>query len=299
LLEWRKLHKLKTTYTDSLLKEVDSSGRIHTNFAIAFTSTGRFSSVSPNLQNIPIKSELGNKIRGAFIASPGYKLISADYSQVELRILADIANVPSLKRAFIDCMDVHTITASEVFGVKYNEVNSDLRRRAKIINFSIIYGVSSFGLARNLGIPMQKSKDYIDEYFKKYPEILEYMEQTKIFARKHGYVETIMKRKCFIKGDAAGGGQAFLDRAAINAPIQGSNADIMRKVMVMIDRAVLQENNDNIKMLLQVHDELLFEIREECVDQYILLIKNIMETRFLKGVPLVADLNISNNWIKN
>ncbi|MBP9792206.1 MAG: DNA polymerase I [Rickettsiales bacterium] len=299
LLEWRKLYKLKTTYTDSLLKEVDNNQRVHTKFSIAFTSTGRFSSVSPNLQNIPIKTEIGNKIRGAFVASSGYKLVSADYSQVELRILAEIANVPSLRKAFVDGMDVHTITASEVFGIKYDEVDGDLRRKAKIINFSIIYGVSSFGLARNLGMSLQKAKDLIDKYFKKYPEILQYMETTKAFARRYGYVETMMRRKCFIKNDSNGNGQTFLDRAAINAPIQGSNADIVRKVMVMLDNKILQHSQNKIRMILQVHDELLFEIQDSLVEQYVPLIKGIMEAKFLKVVPLVVDINISNNWIKN
>lgn len=299
LLEWRKLYKLKTTYTDSLLKEADANGRVHTRFLIAYTSTGRFSSVSPNLQNIPIKSELGNEIRGAFVASKGYKLVSADYSQVELRILADIANVPSLKNAFLDGRDVHKITASEVFNKPYDDVTPELRRKAKIINFSIIYGVSSYGLAKNLGIPMQQAKEHIEDYFKKYPGILEYMEDTKLFARKHGYVKTIMGRKCFIKKSESGGGMNFLDRAAINAPIQGSNADIIRRVMGQLDEKLLKNSSNDVRMLLQVHDELLFEIKDDDVQVAVPLIKGVMEGDFLKGVPLVVDINISSNWIKN
>ena len=299
LLEWRKLYKLKTTYTDSLLKQTDTKSRIHTNFSLAYTVTGRFSSTAPNLQNIPIKTELGNKIRGAFVASDGFKLVSADYSQVELRILADIANVPSLKKAFIDGKDVHKITASEVFDVSYDKINSDLRRKAKIINFSIIYGVSSYGLARNLGIPVQKAKEYIDEYFRKYPEILDYMENTKAFARKYGCVSTIMGRKCFIRKAGMEGSKMFLDRSAINAPIQGSNADIIRKVMGSLSSKMLNESRNDIRMLLQVHDELLFEIRDGLVEDKIKKIKDIMEWPFLKEVPLVVDFNISSNWIKN
>ena len=299
LLEWRKLYKLKTTYTDSLLKEADANGRIHTCFLIAYTSTGRFSSVAPNLQNIPIKSELGNEIRGAFVASQGYKLVSADYSQVELRILADIANVPSLKKAFLDGRDVHKITASEVFNKPYDDVTPDLRRKAKIINFSIIYGVSSYGLAKNLGISMQQAKEHIEDYFKKYPGIAEYMEDTKLFARKHGYVKTIMGRKCFIKKSESGGGMTFLDRAAINAPIQGSNADIIRRVMGQLDEKLLKNSSNDVRMLLQVHDELLFEIKDNAIQGVLPLIKEVMEGDFLKGVPLVVDINISSNWIKS
>lgn len=299
LIEWRRFHKLKSTYTDSLLNQIDPlTGRIHTNFETTTTSTARFSSSEPNLQNIPIRSEWGNKIRAAFIAKDDYKLVSLDYSQIELRLLAHIADIETLKTAFAEGKDIHTSTASEIFNLPPEQIDADTRRRAKAINFGIIYGISAFGLAKNLGISRGEAGDYIKLYFEKYPGIRSYMEQTKEFARTHGFVKTIMGRKCFTPNINSSNVnlKAFAERAAINAPLQGSAADIIRKAMVQINN-VLTESNLDAKMLLQVHDELIFEVKESDVASLIVLAKNTMEHVHDLAVPLVVSAFSGSNWV--
>lgn len=300
LIEWRRFYKLKSTYTDSLIKQIDpKTGRIHTCFMLTATSTARFSSTDPNLQNIPIRSEWGNKIRSAFVAESGYKIVSLDYSQIELRLLAHIAKIDTLKQAFADGKDIHAITAAEIFHVDLTNVDDNLRRRAKAINFGIIYGISAFGLAKNLGISKAEAGDYINRYLEKYPGIVEYMEQTKIFARTNGYVQTIFARKCYtphINSDNANL-KAFAERAAINAPLQGSTSDIMRKAMVKIDQT-LQIANLDAKMLLQIHDELIFEVKNSDVEQLLITITQLMESITELDVPLTVGAHIGSSWIR-
>jgi DNA polymerase-1 len=301
LIEWRRFYKLKNTYTDTLVKQIDpKTGRVHTNFALTITSTGRFSSIEPNLQNIPIRSEWGNKIRSAFVAENGYKIVSVDYSQIELRILAHIANIETLKQAFANGKDIHAITASEIFHIDIAQVDDHLRRRAKAINFGIIYGISPFGLAKNLGISKAEAAEYIKRYFEEYPGILEYMEQTKVFARTHGYVQTIFGRKCYTPNinNANINLKLFAERAAINAPIQGSAADIIKKAMVKIDR-VIKTKNLSVKMLLQVHDELIFEIKDSEVEHVIKEIKDLMENITILEVPLIVESHIGDSWVRH
>jgi DNA polymerase-1 len=301
LIKWRQLNKLKTSYTDSLLTQVDSTtGRIHTNFSIAYTITGRFGSTDPNLQNIPIKGEYGNVIRSAFTADDGWKIFSADYSQIELRILAHIANVRLLQAVFQDgSIDIHSVTASEVFGVPLNQVTSEMRRRAKAINFGIAYGMREHGLAKNLGISRIESSHYIGIYFKKYPEVLDYMNSVKKFAAQHGYVETVAGRRCYVPdiNSKNGNARAFAERAAINAPIQGTNADIVRRAMVMLHDTVLSRKT-NIRMLLQVHDELLFEIKEDTqLEDTVAEVKRVMESsHLLSGMPLKVNCTVGHSW---
>src|SRR6201999_921075 len=237
--------------------------RVHTNYALAATTTGRLSSSEPNLQNIPIRTEEGRKIRRAFIAAPGHKLVSADYSQIELRLLAEIADIPVLKDAFRDGLDIHAMTASEMFGVPIAGMPGDVRRRAKAINFGIIYGISAFGLANQLGIAREEAGAYIKKYFERFPGIRDYMEETKAYAKKHGYVLTLFGRKCHYPDISAANPslRAFNERAAINARLQGSAADIIRRAMVRIEPA-LHRAKLNAKMPLQVHDELIFEVPE-------------------------------------
>lgn len=300
LIEWRRFYKLKSTYTDTLIKQVDSkTGRIHTNFGLTNTSTARFSSNDPNLQNIPIRSEWGNKIRAAFIAENGSKLVSLDYSQIELRLLAHVADIETLKQAFADGQDIHATTASEIFNTPIDKIDSDLRRRAKAINFGIIYGISGFGLAKNLGISRTEAADYIKLYFEKYPGIAQYMEKTKEFARTHGYVQTIMGRKCFTPHINSNNPtlKAFAERAAINAPLQGSAADIIRKAMVQVDKA-LSLSKMNAQMLLQVHDELIFEAKDEIVSDLVALAKEVMENVISLTVPLTVGTSVGGSWIR-
>src|SRR5690606_19670782 len=243
VLDWRQLQKLKSTYTDALLQQINpKTGRVHTCYSISSTNTGRFASNDPNLQNIPIRTEEGRKIRRAFIAEPGHKLISADYSQIELRILAHIADIASLKEAFAEGLDIHAKTASQVFGIPIEGMDPMMRRRAKAINFGIIYGISAFGLARQLGISRTEAQDYIDRYFVQYPGIRDYMERTKKFCHEHGYVETLFGRRVHLPGinDKNGARRSFSERAAINAPIQGSAADIIKRAMIRIPEALAE-----------------------------------------------------------
>jgi DNA polymerase-1 len=303
VLDWRSLAKLKSTYTDSLQEEINTkTNRIHTSYNLAGTSTGRLSSSDPNLQNIPIRTEEGRKIRKAFIATEGHKLVAADYSQIELRLLAHIAGIDALKDAFHEGKDIHAMTASEVFGVPLDQMTPEVRRQAKAINFGIVYGISAHGLARQLGISRKDAKDYIDAYFEKFPGIRHYMDETKEYAHEHGLVKTIFGRKCHIAALSGNNPmtKAFGERAAINAPIQGSAADVIRRAMIKMPSALSEAGLDKVRMLLQVHDELVFEVAEEQVDAAIPVIKATMENAALPAldisVPLLVDIGVGDNW---
>ncbi|QGR02137.1 DNA polymerase I [Ehrlichia ruminantium] len=292
ILKWRHFTKLKNTYTDTLAKQIDhNTGRVHTFYSMTSTATGRLSSSNPNLQNIPIRSEEGNAIRSAFIAKKGYKLIAADYSQIELRIMAHIANVQAFKNAFSLDQDIHSITAQQIFNTQ--DIDNKLRRKAKSINFGIIYGISAFGLAKQLGITRLEAGKHIDNYFKSYPEIKSYIEDIKVYARTHGYTRTIFGRKCFIKDINSNNHtlRNFSERAAVNAPLQGTSADIIKMSMIHLFD-ILKSGS----MILQVHDELLFEVPEDHVDDTIKLIKEAMEGITRLSVPLKVDTSIGDNW---
>ncbi len=298
VLSWRQLQKLKSTYTDALITVINpTTGRVHTSYSQAVTSTGRLSSNDPNLQNIPIRSEEGRKIRQAFIAEPGHILVSADYSQIELRLLAHVAGIDVLKQAFADGQDIHAITAAQVFDVPIEGMDPMVRRQAKAINFGIIYGISGFGLARQLGIGRGDAQRYIDAYFDRYPGIKTYMDDTKQQAHDKGYVETPFGRKCHVRGinekNQALRGNA--ERAAINAPIQGGAADIIKRAMTRLERALTDANLD-AKMLLQVHDELIFEVPDAQVNQTKDVIREVMEGAATLDVPLVVDIGQGLNW---
>ncbi|TLP42898.1 DNA polymerase I [Cohaesibacter sp. CAU 1516] len=302
VVEWRQLSKLKSTYTDALPGFINpETKRVHTSYSLAATTTGRLYSSDPNLQNIPIRTEAGRKIRTAFVADAGNKLISADYSQIELRVLAHMADIEQLKKAFEDGLDIHAMTASEMFNVPIEDMDPATRRRAKAINFGIIYGISAFGLANQLSISRTEAKDYIDTYFARFPGIRDYMENTKQQARDMGYVETIFGRKIHypdIKSKNPNM-KAFQERAAINAPIQGSAADILRRAMVRMDDALLAAGS-SARMLLQVHDELIFEVPQAEVDSTIKVVRDIMENAPMPAlqlsVPLKVDAEAANNW---
>ncbi len=302
VLDWRQLSKLKSTYTDALQNQIHpETGRVHTTFSQAVASTGRLSSNDPNLQNIPIRTEEGRKIRTAFIAETGCKLLSVDYSQIELRLTAHIAEVESLRQAFAEGQDIHAITASQVFGVPLAEMTPEVRRQAKAINFGIIYGISPFGLAQNLGIAQADAKAYIEAYFERYPGIRDYMESTKALAREQGYVTTLFGRRIHVPGikDGNPARRNFSERAAINAPIQGTAADIIKRAMIRLPDA-LKEAGLGSRMLLQVHDELLFEVAEAEMEETAALVKQVMEQApqpaVTLDVPLVADVGIGEDW---
>jgi DNA polymerase-1 len=302
ILDWRQVSKLRSTYTEALPNYVNAeTHRVHTSYALAATTTGRLSSSEPNLQNIPVRTEEGRKIRRAFIAEPGTKLVSADYSQIELRLLAEVAEVPALRKAFRDGLDIHAMTASEMFGVPIKNMPGEIRRRAKAINFGIIYGISAFGLANQLAIPREEAGAYIKKYFERFPGIRDYMEETKAFAKKHGYVLTLFGRKCHYPDITAGNPslRAFNERAAINARLQGSAADIIRRAMVRIEPA-LTKAKLNAKMLLQVHDELIFEVPEGEVAKTLPVVKRVMEDAPMPAlslsVPLQVDARAAHNW---
>jgi DNA polymerase I len=302
ILEWRQVSKLKSTYTDALPTYVHPQAhRVHTTYALAATTTGRLSSNEPNLQNIPVRTEDGRKIRRAFIASPGHKLVSADYSQIELRLLAEIADIAVLKQAFRDGLDIHAMTASEMFGVPIEGMPGEVRRRAKAINFGIIYGISAFGLANQLGIAREEASAYIKKYFERFPGILAYMDETREFCRKHGYVETLFGRKCHYPDIKASNAsiRSFNERAAINARLQGTAADIIRRAMIRMEQA-LTEHKLAAQMLLQVHDELIFEAPEKEVDKAAKLIAQVMEKAPLPAVeisvPLLVEARAADNW---
>ncbi len=301
LLDWRQLSKLRSTYTETLRNAADAQQRVHTTYTLAATPTGRLSSTDPNLQNIPVRTEEGRRIREAFIAAPGNVLISADYSQIELRLLAHVADIPALKKAFAEGLDIHAMTASEMFGVPVEGMDPMIRRQAKAINFGIIYGISAFGLARNLGIERDVAGAYIKTYFERFPGIRDYMEHYKAYAREHGYITTIFGRRCWaasIKSKNAAE-RAFGERQAINAPLQGAAADIIRRAMVRIPGA-LADAGLKTQMLLQVHDELVFEAPEAEADKAAALIKRIMEEAPLPAVqlsvPLTVDARSAKTW---
>lgn len=302
IVDWRQLTKLKSTYTDALPEFINpQTKRVHTSYSMASTSTGRLSSSDPNLQNIPIRTEEGRKIRTAFVAESGNKLLSADYSQIELRVLAHVGDIAQLKQAFADGIDIHAMTASEMFSVPVEGMDPMIRRQAKAINFGIIYGISAFGLANNLGIERGEASEYMKMYFERFPGIKDYMDQTKAFAREHGYVETVFGRKAHYPEIRSSNHQmrAFNERAAINAPIQGSAADIIRRAMVKMEPA-LRDAGLSAKMLLQVHDELIFEVPENEVEATIPVVSRIMEEAPLPAldlsVPLQVDARAADNW---
>lgn len=303
ILDWRQLAKLKSTYTDALPKEINAgTGRVHTSFSMSGTSTGRLASSDPNLQNIPIRTEEGRKIRRAFIAEEGNVLVSADYSQIELRLLAHIAGIDALKEAFHAGLDIHAMTASEVFGVPLDEMDGDTRRKAKAINFGIIYGISAFGLANQLSISREEAANYIAAYFEKFPGIRAYMDNTKEFCREHGYVETIFGRRCHMPSvnDKNPQRRQFGERAAINAPIQGSAADVIRRAMIHMPGALRDAGLGHVRMLLQVHDELIFEVPEGDVEALSGVVCKTMEAAPLPtlelSVPLVVDCGSGPSW---
>ncbi len=299
VLDWRQLSKLKSTYTDALQDHINpETGRVHTSYVIAGANTGRLASTDPNLQNIPVRTEEGRRIREAFIADEGKVLLSLDYSQIELRILAHIADIEALKQAFRDGLDIHAMTASEMFDVPLDEMTPDIRRKAKAINFGVIYGISGFGLARNLRIPRKEAQGFIDRYFERFPGIRTYMDATVEYAKEHKYVKTLFGRKIHTpemgsKGPRAG----FAKRAAINAPIQGSAADIIRRAMVRMPEAI---DGMPAKMLLQVHDELIFEVEEGAVDAVTKVVRDVMEGAPMPAVkldvPMIVDAGVGANW---
>ena len=299
VLDWRQLSKLKSTYTDALQDHINpDTGRVHTSYSIAGAVTGRLSSTEPNLQNIPVRTEDGRRIREAFVAESGNILVSLDYSQIELRILAHIAKIDALKQAFHDGLDIHAMTASEMFDVPLDQMTPEIRRQAKAINFGVIYGISGFGLARNLRIPRAEAQGFIDRYFDRFPGIKEYMDETIKFSKENNYVKTLFGRvihtpEINAKGPMAG----FAKRAAINAPIQGTAADIIRRAMIRVPDAI---KDLPAKMLLQVHDELLFEVKEEFSQDLVEKVQSIMETAslpFLKmDIPLSVDAGHGLNW---
>ncbi len=302
ILDWRQLTKLKSTYTDALPTYLSAqTGRIHTSFSLAATTTGRLSSSEPNLQNIPVRNAEGRQIRTAFIPEKGMKLVSADYSQIELRLLAHIADIPQLRQAFADGVDIHAMTASEMFGVPVKDMPSEVRRRAKAINFGIIYGISAFGLANQLGISREEAGAYIKKYFERFPGIRAYMDETKAFVRANGFVTTIFGRVCHYPDASSSNPQmrAFVERQAINAPIQGSASDIIRRAMIRMDDA-LEAARLNVRMLLQVHDELVFEVPDSEVDRALPIIRKVMVDAPLPAlalkVPLQVDARAAGNW---
>ena len=302
ILEWRQVAKLRSTYTEALPLHLNAkTKRVHTSYALASTTTGRLASSEPNLQNIPIRTEEGRKIRRAFIASPGHKLMSADYSQIELRLLAEIAGIEALRKAFREKLDIHAMTASEMFGVPIAGMPSDVRRRAKAINFGIIYGISAFGLANQLGIEREEAGAYIRRYFERFPGIRDYMEESKAFAKKNGYVLTLFGRKCHYPdiSNPNPSIRSFNERAAVNARLQGTAADIIRRAMVRMDAALAKERL-SARMLLQVHDELVFEVREDEVEATMPVIRKVMEDApfpaLSLSVPLAVDARAASNW---
>ena len=299
VLDWRQLSKLKSTYTDALQDHIHpDTGRVHTSYSIAGAITGRLASTDPNLQNIPIRSEEGRKIREAFVADTGKTLVALDYSQIELRILAHIADISSLKQAFADGIDIHALTASQMFDVPLDQMTPEVRRKAKAINFGVIYGISGFGLARNLRIPRAEAQAFIDTYFERFPGIRTYMDETVAFAKEYGYVQTLFGRRIHTPEIGAKGPHAgFAKRAAINAPIQGTAADVIRRAMVRMPTAI---SHLPAKMLLQVHDELLFEVEHAAVDELTRIAKHVMEGASLPvvklDVPLIVESGSGPNW---
>jgi DNA polymerase-1 len=298
VLDWRQISKLKSTYTDALQLAINpETGRVHTSYSIAGANTGRLASTDPNLQNIPVRTEEGRRIREAFIAPPGRVLVSLDYSQIELRILAHIAEIPELQQAFRDGLDIHALTASEMFNVPLDQMTPEIRRKAKAINFGVIYGISGFGLARNLRIPRTEAQGFIDRYFERFPGIKDYMSETIKFAQGNGFVQTLFGRKIHTPEiNAKGPGAGFAKRAAINAPIQGTAADVIRRAMIRMPAAI---KGIDAKMLLQVHDELLFEVAEDATDTLITAAREVMQQAHAPAVSLKVHLAVDAGKGKN
>jgi DNA polymerase-1 len=297
VLDWRQISKLKSTYTDALVEEIDHAGRVHTTYALAVASTGRLSSNDPNLQNIPVRTSEGRLIRSAFVADKGHKLLSVDYSQIELRLLAEIADIALLKEAFRDGVDIHALTASQVFDVPLKDLDKETRSKAKAINFGIIYGISAFGLSKYLGCAPGEAQDYIRAYFERYPGVRVYMDACRTFARRHGFVKTLFGRKCHVPGinEKNPAKRGFAERQAINAPIQGSAADIIKRAMIRVPTALAAAKLD-AKMLLQVHDELLFEVPDKQVEATSAVVRKVMEGAVSLSVPLVAEAGAGATW---
>lgn len=299
LMEYRGLTKLKNTYTDKLPKMINHrTGRVHTSYHQAITATGRLSSTDPNLQNIPIRNEEGRKVRQAFVPREGYKIVAADYSQIELRIMAHLSGDEGLLDAFAHGRDIHKATAAEVFGVTLDEVTTEQRRSAKAINFGLIYGMSAFGLAKQLNIPRHEAQKYMDLYFERYPGVLEYMDSTREGAKEKGYVETVFGRRLYLPDIKASNGarRKGAERAAINAPMQGTAADIIKMAMIKVDDWITSLESDNVLMMMQVHDELVFEIREEHLEEQVKNIVSLMEQAAVLNVPLVVEAGVGDNW---
>jgi DNA polymerase-1 len=298
VLDWRQISKLKSTYADALVAEINpDTGRVHTSFSLTGAATGRLSSTEPNLQNIPVRTEEGRKIRATFIAEEGTKLLSVDYSQIELRLLAEMADMDVLKEAFRAGIDIHALTASQVFGVPLESMDRETRRKAKAINFGIIYGISPFGLANNIGTDQAQAKAFIAAYFERYPGIKAYMESQREFARRHGFVKTLFGRKVHIQGiaDKNPARRGFAERQAINAPLQGSAADIIKRAMRRIPAALAKAGLAG-RMLLQVHDELLFEVPDSEIPATSALVIQVMQGAASLSLPLVAEAGVGASW---
>jgi DNA polymerase-1 len=299
ILEYRGLAKLKSTYTDKLPKMINpTTGRVHTSYHQAVTATGRLSSTDPNLQNIPIRNEEGRRIRQAFIAPHGWKIMAVDYSQIELRIMAHLSGDKALLEAFQQGKDIHAATAAEILGVSIDQVSSEQRRRAKAVNFGLIYGMSAFGLAKQLGIPRGEAQTYMDRYFERYPGVMQYMEDTRSAASEQGYVETIFGRRLHLPEIKSRNGmrRKAAERAAINAPMQGTAADIIKKAMLLVDEWIRQEGDGRVKLLMQVHDELVFEVEESALSEIESKVRQLMESAAELKVPLVAEAGHGDNW---
>ena len=299
ILEYRGLAKLKSTYTDKLPKMVNpATGRVHTSYHQAVTATGRLSSSDPNLQNIPVRNDEGRRIRQAFIAPQGYKVLAIDYSQIELRIMAHLSGDKALLDAFCHGKDIHAATAAEILGLPLEQVSSEQRRRAKAINFGLIYGMSAFGLAKQLDMGRGEAQEYMNTYFERYPGVLEYMETTRTVASEQGYVETLFGRRLYLPDIKSRNGlrRKAAERAAINAPMQGTAADIIKRAMVLVDEWIGQQESGRVRLLMQVHDELVFEVQESEIESVAQEIKTLMESAAQLDVPLIADIGYGENW---
>jgi DNA polymerase I len=298
ILEYRSMSKLKSTYTDALPARINpETGRVHTSYHQAVASTGRLSSTDPNLQNIPVRTPEGRRIRQAFVASPGYRILAADYSQIELRIMAHLSGDEGLREAFDSGEDIHRATAAEVFGVSLKKVSAEERRSAKAINFGLIYGMSAFGLGRQLGIPRREAQEYVDLYFSRYPGVKKFMDETRERARDRGFVETVFGRRLYlpeIKSSNAARRQ-YAERTAINAPMQGTAADIIKRAMIALD-GWLEESRASARMIMQVHDELVFEVAEAAVAEVQAAVIEEMESAAELSVPLKVDAGVGMNW---
>jgi DNA polymerase-1 len=298
ILDYRSVSKLRSTYTEKLPQQINPrTGRVHTSYHQAVAATGRLSSSDPNLQNIPVRTAEGRRIRQAFIAPKGHKIVAADYSQIELRIMAHFSGDPNLRLAFAENADVHRHTAAEVFGVKPDEVSTDQRRSAKAINFGLIYGMSAFGLAKQLGVDRNLAQRYIDTYFERYPGVKAFMDQSRETARKNGYVETLMGRRLYVPDIRSRNAQSrqYAERTAINAPMQGTAADIIKAAMLAVDEWI-QSTEVPVRMIMQVHDELVFEVAEDFIDEARETIRSLMAGAAELSVPLMVDVGVGDNW---